>query len=89
MNGDRPRWGDPSGPRLWSDLDGVLNGTWGDLQVRAVAVDTGGHHTKMAYEFCRTRLARRIWAIKGRGGPADPPARTRQRSRSSSSAWIP
>jgi DNA replication protein DnaC len=36
------------------------------------AVDTGGHHTKMAYEFCRTRLARRIWAIKGRGGPGIP-----------------
>ncbi len=33
---------------------------------------TGGHHTKMAYEFCRTRLARRIWAIKGRGGPDIP-----------------
>lgn len=46
--------------------------TWGDLPVRAVAVDTGGHHTKMAYEFCRTRLARRIWAIKGRGGPGIP-----------------
>ena len=68
----RVLWGDPSGPRLWSDLDGVLNGTWGDLPVRAVAVDTGGHHTKMAYEFCRTRLARRIWAIKGRGGPGIP-----------------
>ncbi|MFD1883401.1 phage terminase large subunit family protein [Paracoccus pacificus] len=68
----RVLWGDPSGPRLWSDLDGVLNGTWGDLPVRAVAVDTGGHHTKMAYEFCRTRLARRVWAIKGRGGPGIP-----------------
>lgn len=65
----RVLWGDPSGPRLWSDLDGVLNGTWGDLPVRAVAVDTGGHHTKMAYEFC---LARRVWAIKGRGGPGIP-----------------
>ncbi len=68
----RVLWGDPSGPRLWSDLDGVLKSTWGDLSVRAVAVDTGGHHTKMAYEFCRTRLARRIWAIKGRGGPGIP-----------------
>nr|WP_268876261.1 terminase gpA endonuclease subunit [Cereibacter ovatus] len=68
----RVLWGDPSGPRLWSDLDVVLNGTWGDLPVRAVAVDTGGHHTKMAYEFCRTRLARRVWAIKGRGGPGIP-----------------
>ena len=79
-------WGDPSGPRLWSDLDGVLNGTWGDLPVRAVAVDTGGHHTKMAYEFCRTRLARRIWRSRtrrprhpGLAPPPDPHA-TRARS---------
>ena len=43
-----------------------------ELPVRAAAIDTGGHHTKMAYEFCRTRLARRIWAIKGRGGPGIP-----------------
>jgi phage terminase large subunit GpA-like protein len=41
-----------------------------NLPIRATAIDTGGHHTKMAYEFCRTRLAQRIWAIKGRGGPA-------------------
>ena len=46
----RVLWGDPSGPRLWSGLDGVLNGGYGDLPVRAVAVDTGGHHTKMAYD---------------------------------------
>jgi phage terminase large subunit GpA-like protein len=26
----------------------------------------------MAYEFCRTRPGRRIWAIKGRGGPGIP-----------------
>ncbi|WP_425517198.1 phage terminase large subunit family protein [Paracoccus bogoriensis] len=74
---DRVLWGDPSGPRLWCDLDMVLQATFPhpaglDLPVRAAAIDTGGHHTKMAYEFCRTRLARRIWAIKGRGGPGIP-----------------
>jgi phage terminase large subunit GpA-like protein len=71
-------WGDPSGPRLWADLDTFLRTAYvhakavPDLAIRAVAVDTGGHHTKAAYEFCRTRLARRIWAIKGRGGPGVP-----------------
>jgi phage terminase large subunit GpA-like protein len=74
----RVLWGDPSGPRLWSDLDHFLRATFThphgapDLPIRAVCVDTGGHHTKMAYEFCRTRLARRIWAIKGRGGTGIP-----------------
>ncbi len=43
-----------------------------DLPIRAVAIDTGGHHTKAAYEFCRTRLVRRVWAIKGRGGTGVP-----------------
>lgn len=68
-------WGDPSGPRVWADLDLALATTYShrkavpDLEVRAVAVDTGGHHTKAAYEFCRTRLSRRVWAVKGRGGP--------------------
>jgi len=31
-----------------------------------------GHHSKAAYDFYRIRLARRIWAIKGRGGPGIP-----------------
>ncbi len=71
-------WGDPSGPRIWQDLDTFLKTTYAqagnlpDMPIRAACIDTGGHHTKMAYEFCRTRLVRRIWAIKGRGGAAVP-----------------
>ncbi len=71
-------WGDPSGPRVWADLDTALAANYphvravADLAIRAVAVDTGGQHTKAAYEYCRTRLHRRIWGIKGRGGPGIP-----------------
>jgi phage terminase large subunit GpA-like protein len=71
-------WGDPSGPRVWADLDTALAATYphshavADLSIRAVAVDTGGQHTKAAYEYCRTRLHRRVWGIKGRGGPGIP-----------------
>jgi phage terminase large subunit GpA-like protein len=71
-------WGDPSGPRIWADLDAFLHTTYPhscavpDMAIRAACIDTGGHHTKAAYEFCRTRLARRIWAIKGRGGAGIP-----------------
>ena len=71
-------WGDPSGPRLWSDLDAYLRTTFPhsravpDLTIRAVSVDTGGHYTQAAYEFTRTRLGRRIWGIKGRGGMGVP-----------------
>jgi phage terminase large subunit GpA-like protein len=35
-------------------------------------VDTGGHHTKAAYEFCRTRWSDHVWGIKGRGGSGVP-----------------
>jgi phage terminase large subunit GpA-like protein len=71
-------WGDPSGPRVWADLDIALAAAYphvravADLSIRAVAVDTGGQHTKAAYEYCRTRLHRRVWGIKGRGGPGIP-----------------
>jgi phage terminase large subunit GpA-like protein len=70
--------GDPSGPRVWADLDAALAASYRHasgvrLGVRAVCVDTGGLHAKAAYEFCRTRHDRRVWAIKGRGGPGVPP----------------
>ncbi|MGR3781607.1 MAG: phage terminase large subunit family protein, partial [Albimonas sp.] len=67
-------WGDPSGPAIWEDLDAFLlerrphARAVPDMGLRAVAVDTGGRNTAAAYEFVRTRLRRRIWGIKGRGG---------------------
>ena len=67
-------WGDPSGPAIWEDLDAFLlerrphARAVPDMGLRAVAVDTGGSNTAMAYEFTRTRLRRRVWGIKGRGG---------------------
>lgn len=67
-------WGDPSGPAIWADLDRALARRWRheravpDMSIRAAAVDTGGTYTAASYEFCRTRLGRRIWGIKGRGG---------------------
>lgn len=70
----RQIWGDPSGPAIWQDLDQVLLGRWrhprdgADQLLRAACVDSGGHHTAMAYEYARPRLRRRVWAIKGRGG---------------------
>ena len=74
----RTIWGDPSGAALWNDLDTLLLQTWphsalpAPLPLRAVCVDTGGHHTLMAYEFVRHRLRRRVWGIKGRGGQGVP-----------------
>lgn len=68
-------YGDPSGPAVWADLDGLLARGFRhardmpDLPVRACAVDTGGAHTAAAYGFVRARLARRIWGVKGSSDP--------------------
>ena len=42
------------------------------MPIRAVAIDSGGHHTQATYRFCRERSHRRVWPIKGRGGPGIP-----------------
>ena len=72
--------GDPSGKAVWDEVDEYLlrptptvDGR--SLKVMATAVDTGGHHTQAAYRFCRSRVARKVWAIKGvssAGGVARP-----------------
>lgn len=83
--GYRVIWGDPTQPAVWTELDNALMERWphertiGDLTIRAAAIDSG-HHTATVYDFCRTRLARRIWAIKGRAG-AGVPAWPRRPSR--------
>jgi phage terminase large subunit GpA-like protein len=61
-------FGDPSGPALWQDLDRYLL----DQEVAATCVDSGGHHTQAVYKFCRERLRRRVYAIKGMAGPGRP-----------------
>ncbi len=60
----------PADPREWEKLDNHLRMIFphaggGQLAIRAAAVDTGGHFTHEAYNFCRQRAARRIYAIKG------------------------
>jgi len=35
------------------------------LGIEAAAIDTGGHFTHQAYNFCRVRTRRKIYAIKG------------------------
>lgn len=68
-------WGDPSGPAVWESLDHILLHMYPHslpgpaLPVLAGCIDSGGHHTATAYQFCANRMGRRVWAIKGRGGP--------------------
>lgn len=62
--------GDPENDALWFELDEWLakprehaNGR--AMPVERVAVDSGGHHTEKVYEFCKLRLDRGIFAVRG------------------------
>lgn len=77
--------GDPTGPQVWQDLDGVLLRRWDrqsdmpPLGIAAAAVDSG-FETQQVYRFCGPRMARRVWAVKGISGPRpilDKPKRRR------------
>ncbi|MCZ8103990.1 MAG: phage terminase large subunit family protein [Burkholderiales bacterium] len=62
----------------WEKLDAILLTTWthplgGQIGIEAAAVDSGdGNMTGYVYDFCGPRSARRIYAIKGRGGSHPP-----------------
>ena len=66
--------GDPGQPELWNTLDTHLltsrypTDDGRTLRIAACCVDSGGHHWQQVYEFCTTRMARNIWAVKGRSG---------------------
>lgn len=71
--------GDTTGPDTWAALDRVLSRRFRhskavpDLPIIATAIDSGGHRTDQVMRFSAARLQRRVWAIKGRGGPGIPP----------------
>ncbi|HBC7444539.1 TPA: phage terminase large subunit family protein, partial [Morganella morganii] len=68
--------GDLETPEPWERLDAYLKQIWRRADGRGFAImaacmDSGGHHTQAVYDFCKARLGRRIWAVKGesaRGG---------------------
>jgi phage terminase large subunit GpA-like protein len=77
-------YGDPAGPPLWAALDEYLRRPWPRARggvdfVRGTCIDTGGHHTQMAYDFCgpRFRLPTPdggrafVFAVKGSPGSGD------------------
>jgi phage terminase large subunit GpA-like protein len=89
--------GDPGGDELWSRVDAYLKRTWRrsdgrPFEVMAACIDSGGHHTQKVYEFCKARIGRRIWAIKGesaRGGARSPVWPTKRPSSRNKSSYRP
>lgn len=75
-------WGDPAQPQVWMDLDQLLLRSYRhesgfELHISACCVDTG-YFSAEAMEFCRPRLARKVWPVKGVSGFSRPifPRRT-------------
>ena len=66
--------GDPDDGLTQAELDAYLKTTWQHpngwtIGIEATAVDSQGHKTQAVYDFCRPRLARRIYPIISRSGP--------------------
>jgi len=63
--------GDPADEETQQRLDELLfekqyetaNGA--TMKIFATGLDTGGHRTKAMYEYCKPRLARKVFALKG------------------------
>lgn len=70
-------YGDLKLPDVWNRLDEFLlqkfkkaDGT--QLRIICACMDSGGHFTNKVYKFCKLRTARKVFAIRGRGGADHP-----------------
>ncbi|RPF48249.1 phage terminase large subunit GpA-like protein [Hydrogenoanaerobacterium saccharovorans] len=66
-------YGDLKLPEIWNELDTFLSQTFtradgAKLKIICACMDSGGHFTNQVYKFCKARTARRVYAIKGKGG---------------------
>lgn len=70
-------YGDLKLPDVWNQLDEFLLQTFeradgAKLKIICTCMDSGGHFTNQVYRFCKARTARRVFAIKGKGGAEVP-----------------
>lgn len=70
-------FGDPAQDAVWLALDQLLLRTYHrsdgrPMRIQSCLIDSGGHHTERVYEFTKPRYGRRVFAIKGDGGPGKP-----------------
>ena len=69
--------GSPADSEVWEQVDSIRRTEWpraggGVMTVRCCGVDTGGHFTQEAYEFCRQRVREGVVALKGSSTKAAP-----------------
>jgi phage terminase large subunit GpA-like protein len=63
-------FGNPSEDDVWKNVDKLLANRWthptgGEIQIRIMAVDSGGHSTQKAYEWGRRQDPKRVMIVKG------------------------
>jgi phage terminase large subunit GpA-like protein len=62
--------GDPDSTEVWEQVDAYLLQLWyrqdgRHLPILSACIDSGGTNTQAVYTFCKARLGRKIFAIKG------------------------
>lgn len=67
----------PADEREWEKLDAyretIFSHVTGQaMRIEAVAIDTGGHFTHQAYNYCRRRERERVFAVRGDPLPSKP-----------------
>ncbi|WP_315743118.1 phage terminase large subunit family protein [Bradyrhizobium sp. SZCCHNR1075] len=70
-------YGAPNSPGFWEVIDHALLRTFKhpagvEMRVESACIDSGGHFTQQVYDYVRPRIARKVYAIKGMGGPGKP-----------------
>ena len=78
--------GKPDQDSTWQMLSDKLDTVWRfenglGLKVACTFVDSGGHYTSEVYKFCKANEYRKIFAIKGKGGPGYPLIYSKGRSK--------
>ena len=90
--------GRPDSPEVWKQLDEVIDRYYyfkdgKHLKIGLTFIDSGGHFTQEVYEQCRIRQAKRVFAIKGKGGENVPyistkPSQVVINGNSNKKAWL-
>ena len=90
--------GRPDSPEVWKQFDSVIDRVYRfkngqGLKIGMTFIDSGGHFTQEVYEQCRIRQAKRVFAIKGKGGENVPyistkPSKVVVNGNSNRTAWL-
>lgn len=89
--------GKPDSAEVWQALDDVVDHVYRykdgkGLKISLTFIDSGGHYTQEVYAACRERKNKRVFAIKGKGGPdipfVGPPKRVASKDNPRATCWL-